>query len=185
MLPSWDWETGSVRLGVGEREAAAMSKQIELRSLALPRLNVRRTGEDDERNHYGTGHVAFDYLELSHGQMEMILSLLVLSFEEAEGCSYVWTKNRNHLQAPEGKIPWFYYPPRSRNPKRFGTFADLIGLVSAIYQCIVTVLNYDFARRAANSPIEFPLLPIICACGLLCSIIVQTVEKRASDGKDS
>ncbi|GKV32180.1 hypothetical protein SLEP1_g40802 [Rubroshorea leprosula] len=63
MLSPWDWETGSVRLGVGEREAAAMSKQIELRSLALPRLNVRRTGEDDERNHYGSGHVAIYYLE--------------------------------------------------------------------------------------------------------------------------
>ncbi|GKV32184.1 hypothetical protein SLEP1_g40806 [Rubroshorea leprosula] len=112
----------------------------------------------------------------------MTLSLLAFALCVSE-LLYNGLKDDITFRRPPGKIPWFYYPPRSENSERFGTFADLIGLVSAISQCIVTAINYDSARRAANSPIKFSLLPIIFAFGLLCSKIVETAEKRASGRK--
>ncbi|GKV32035.1 hypothetical protein SLEP1_g40671 [Rubroshorea leprosula] len=115
--------------------------------------------------------------------MAMAFSLLALVLCVI-GLLYKGVKEGITFKCRKGTIPWFYYPSRSQNHKRFGTFADLIGLVSAISQSIVTAVNYDFARRAANGPIKFSLLPIIFALALLCSRILETVEKKASESSD-
>ncbi|GKV32110.1 hypothetical protein SLEP1_g40739 [Rubroshorea leprosula] len=78
---------------------------------------------------------AFDQLSLSqkplYALVAMTLFLLAFALCVIE-LLYNGLKKGITFKRPEDKIPWFYYPPRSRNPKRFGTFADLIGLVSAI-----------------------------------------------------
>ncbi|GKV32172.1 hypothetical protein SLEP1_g40795 [Rubroshorea leprosula] len=131
----------------------------------------------------------FDQLSSPHKPLyalvAMALSLLALVLCVIQ-LLYKGVKEGVTFECLGGKIPWFYsHPSGAQNPKRFGTFADLMGLLSAISQCIVTAINYDFARRAANSPIKFSLLPIIFALCLLFSRILETVEKKASEGQDA
>ena len=45
-----------------------------------------------------------------------------------------------------GRIPWFYYPPPPSN-RPFGTFTEIIGLVCAMAQCIVSAINYSFCLQ--------------------------------------
>ncbi|GKV32171.1 hypothetical protein SLEP1_g40794 [Rubroshorea leprosula] len=127
----------------------------------------------------------FDQLSSPHkplyALMVMALSLVALVLCVIS-LLYKGVNERITFKWPRGRIPWLYY--RSQDHKRFGAFADIIGLVCAISQCIVTAINYDFARRAAGSSIKFSLLPTIFALGLLCSRILETVEKKASERQD-
>ncbi|XP_057989725.1 putative serine/threonine-protein kinase-like protein CCR3 [Hevea brasiliensis] len=74
-------------------------------------------------------------------------------------------------------IPWFYYP--YPNPKPFGTFPDIIGLVCAVFQCIFAAISYAFLCQHADTPIKVSVLPIIFAFGLLSSRLSgNNTEKR-------
>ncbi|ESQ50382.1 hypothetical protein EUTSA_v10002051mg [Eutrema salsugineum] len=65
-------------------------------------------------------------------------------------------------------IPWFHYPTQRSN--RFGSFPDMVGLVCALSQTILTAVNYSFITQRDDSPIKFSVWPIMFALGLLCNV---------------
>ncbi|KAJ4717226.1 putative Serine/threonine-protein kinase PBS1 [Melia azedarach] len=76
------------------------------------------------------------------------------------------------------RLPWLYHP--SQTPKPFGNFKDLIGLVCAICQCIVTTISFGFLPQKGNNPIKICVLPIIYAIGLLWSKFMEKPQKRTT-----
>ncbi|CAH8358457.1 unnamed protein product [Eruca vesicaria subsp. sativa] len=48
-------------------------------------------------------------------------------------------------------VPWFHYPTERSN--RFGSFPDIVGLICALCQTILTAVNYSFITRNDDSPI--------------------------------
>ncbi|CAN7078995.1 unnamed protein product [Brassica oleracea var. botrytis] len=71
-------------------------------------------------------------------------------------------------------VPWFHYPTQRSN--RFGSFPDIVGLVCALCQTILTAVNYSSITHNDDSPIKFSVWPIMFALGLLCTLLI----KRAS-----
>lgn len=71
-------------------------------------------------------------------------------------------------------VPWFHYPTQRSN--RFGSFPDIVGLICALCQTILTAVNYSFITHNDDSPIKFSVWPIMFALGLLCTLFI----KRAS-----
>ncbi|XWS59464.1 hypothetical protein CRYUN_Cryun08bG0124200 [Craigia yunnanensis] len=67
----------------------------------------------------------------------------------------------------ESKLPWFYYSSPSH--KRFGTFPEMIGLVCAMLQTIISAVAYTFYLQHADYPLKVSFWPFVFALGLFCS----------------
>ncbi|KAK0592393.1 hypothetical protein LWI29_018381 [Acer saccharum] len=80
-------------------------------------------------------------------------------------------------------FPWYYYLDQRRKP--FGTFKDIIGLVCALCQFVLTIVSYCYIRKYANNPIKISIFPIIFAFGILCSQILknQEIEKPSRENE--
>ncbi|CAH2059189.1 unnamed protein product [Thlaspi arvense] len=68
-------------------------------------------------------------------------------------------------------MPWFHYPTQRSN--RFGSFPDMVGLVCALCQTIITAVNYSFIKHSHDSPIKFSVWPIMFALGLVCTLFIK------------
>ncbi|XP_021636498.1 uncharacterized protein LOC110632542 isoform X2 [Hevea brasiliensis] len=66
-----------------------------------------------------------------------------------------------------GHITWFYSPFPSYKP--LGTFADIVGLVCGIFQCVFAAIAYAFLSHKAEGPIKISVWPLIFASGVLWS----------------
>ncbi|XP_006298136.2 toll/interleukin-1 receptor-like protein [Capsella rubella] len=69
-------------------------------------------------------------------------------------------------------IPWFYYQTQ-RSDSRFGSFPEMLGLVCALSQTIITAVNYSFITRRDDTPIKFSVWPVMFALGLLCTLFMK------------
>lgn len=87
-------------------------------------------------------------------------------------------RRENVIWKWRGALPWLYYP--SPSDKLFGNFNDIVGLVCALCQCILSAITYGFIRRHADNPIKVSVWPIIFAFGLLCSNLFKKPENRSS-----
>ncbi|KDO63999.1 hypothetical protein CISIN_1g038928mg [Citrus sinensis] len=106
--------------------------------------------------------VVFDQLFLSINRFDLVL----------------FTRVKGKMLHGSGALPWLYYP--SPSDKLFGNFNDIVGLVCALCQCILSAITYGFVRRHADNPIKVSVWPIIFAFGLLCSNLFKKPENRSS-----
>ncbi|GKV50811.1 hypothetical protein SLEP1_g57502 [Rubroshorea leprosula] len=76
-------------------------------------------------------------------------------------------------------IPLLY---SSSTNKSFFRGADIVGLPSALFTFIITVVNFDLLVRHANTQIQITLWPIVAATFLLCSKFwADRTNKDAAD----
>ncbi|XVE48579.1 hypothetical protein DITRI_Ditri01bG0012700 [Diplodiscus trichospermus] len=95
---------------------------------------------------------------------------------------YKGRKEKITWSRSNGRIPWFYYPPPAIN-RPFGTFAEIIGLVCAIAQCIVSTINYSLSRRH-HAAVQVPVMPTIFSFGVLCSRLMARSQMRSWGKQD-
>ncbi|KAG8650214.1 hypothetical protein MANES_07G014101v8 [Manihot esculenta] len=62
-------------------------------------------------------------------------------------------------------IPWFYSQGPSFKP--LGTFADVVGLICSIFQCVSAAVAYEFLSHKSDNPIKISVWPLIFAFGVL------------------
>lgn len=118
---------------------------------------------------YRASSAAFDQLSSSNKPRYALIAMLMSSVA-AITCiielAYKAGKERV-IWRRESKLPWFYHS--SPNHKRFGTFPEMIGLVCAILQTVLSAIAYIFYRQHANYPLNISLWPLVFAMGLFCS----------------
>ncbi|KAJ4717250.1 Serine/threonine-protein kinase PBS1 [Melia azedarach] len=114
----------------------------------------------------------FDQLSSTHKPRYALVSML-LSFAALLICSteLVYKVRKERVTWKWSRLPWLYHP--SQTPKPFGNFKDLIGLVCAICQCIVTTISFGFLPQQGKNPIKICVLPIIYVIGLLWSKFME------------
>ena len=83
-----------------------------------------------------------------------------------------------------GRIPWFYYPPPPRY-RPFGTLVEIIGLVCAMAQSIISAINYSFCLRDHAAPIKICVWPTIFSFGLLCSRFMGEPNEEGGESRTS
>ncbi|XP_022762217.1 uncharacterized protein LOC111308167 [Durio zibethinus] len=81
-----------------------------------------------------------------------------------------------------GRMPWFYHPPPPSN-RPFGTLIEIIGLVCAVAQCIISTINYSFCLRDHASPIKISVWPMIFSLGLLCSRLMGKPNEEGGESR--
>ncbi|KAJ4717412.1 putative Serine/threonine-protein kinase PBS1 [Melia azedarach] len=118
----------------------------------------------------------FDQLSSVHKPQYALLSML-MSFAAIFLCivEFVYKARQEKVTWKWSRLPWLYYPSQTHKP--FGNFKDIIGLVCALCQCIVTGISFDFAVRHADNPFKISVWPIVFAFGLLCSKFLEKPER--------
>ncbi|KAF2319136.1 hypothetical protein GH714_013515 [Hevea brasiliensis] len=124
---------------------------------------------------------AFDQLSSVHKPQYALLSMLISFTVLIISIIDLIHKGRKERVTwmRSGLIPWFYYP--YPNPKPFGTFPDIIGLVCAVFQFIFASISYAFLSRRADNPIKVSVWPIIFAFGLLSSRLSGNATQRKAN----
>ncbi|XP_022767045.1 uncharacterized protein LOC111311697 [Durio zibethinus] len=112
---------------------------------------------------------AFDQLS-SVNKPQYALIAMLMSFVAAMTCiielAYKAGKERVAWRW-ESNLPWFYYS--SPGHRRFGTFPEMIGLVCAMLQTILSAVTYSFYLQQADYPLKISFWPVVFALGLFCS----------------
>ncbi|KAH1039808.1 hypothetical protein J1N35_041551 [Gossypium stocksii] len=67
----------------------------------------------------------------------------------------------------EGKLPWVYHSSPSH--RRFRTFPEMIGLVCALLQSILSAVAFTFYNQHVDYPLKVSFWPVVFALGLFCS----------------
>ncbi|KAF2319141.1 hypothetical protein GH714_013537 [Hevea brasiliensis] len=121
---------------------------------------------------------AFDQLSSVHKPQYALLSMLISFTVLIISIIDLIHKGRKERVTwmRSGLIPWFCYP--YPNPKPFGTFPDIIGLVCAVFQFIFASISYAFLSQRADNPIKVSVWPIIFAFGLLSSRLSGNATKE-------
>ncbi|KAK9010418.1 hypothetical protein V6N11_036928 [Hibiscus sabdariffa] len=121
---------------------------------------------------------AFDQLSSVNKHRYAFIAML-MSFAAAVTCiielTYKAGKERV-IWKWEGKLPWFYHS--SPNQRRFGTFPEMVGLVCAILQTILSAIAYAFYLQHTNYPINISYWPLVFALGLFCSKFIQEPKPK-------
>ncbi|OMO66306.1 putative E3 ubiquitin ligase PUB14 [Corchorus olitorius] len=97
----------------------------------------------------------------------LIISIVELIWKlgKSTGGSYKWKWGRRI-------IPWFYC--RQTHKPSGGTHPwEFIGFACAVFQCIITIINYSFISRHLDGPIKISVWPFIFALGQVCSRCFQ------------
>ncbi|GKV24405.1 hypothetical protein SLEP1_g34020 [Rubroshorea leprosula] len=81
---------------------------------------------------------------------------------------YRWKRETVTRRMWRGKQPSLSFPSPT-NSKPFISLADIVGLLSTVFQSIVTTVNYALLVRHTNTQIQISGWPIILAFVLLCS----------------
>ncbi|KAJ9160327.1 hypothetical protein P3X46_025738 [Hevea brasiliensis] len=121
---------------------------------------------------------AFDQLSSVHKPQYALLSMLISFTVLIISIIDLVQKGRKERVTwmIRGLIPWFYYP--YPNPKPFGTFPDIIGLVCAVFQFFFAAISYGFLSQDADNPIKVSVWPVFFAFGLLCSRFSGNTTQR-------
>ncbi|XP_039044430.1 clathrin heavy chain 1-like [Hibiscus syriacus] len=79
------------------------------------------------------------------------------------------------------QLPWFYCSTATpTSHRRFGSFAEIFGLVCATLQSISALVAYAFYSRHSDNPIKVSYLPIIFAIGLLFSQYLKDRSRKVN-----
>lgn len=101
----------------------------------------------------------------------VLTSVIDLAVMGRRGVEWMWRDN----------IPWFYSP--NQNYKPLGSFADIVGLVCGIFQCVFATMSYAFLSQHADNPMKISIWPLIFAFGVLYSRFPRTNQRNISDLK--
>ncbi|KAF2319140.1 hypothetical protein GH714_013525 [Hevea brasiliensis] len=105
-----------------------------------------------------------------------ILELPSAAFDQLSSVHKPRGRKKRVTWTIRGLIPWFYYP--YPNPKPFGTFPDIIGLVCAVFQFIFAAISYAFLSQHSDNPIKVSVWPVFFAFGLLSSRLSGNTTQR-------
>ncbi|KAJ9160331.1 hypothetical protein P3X46_025742 [Hevea brasiliensis] len=121
---------------------------------------------------------AFDQLSSAHKPQYALLSMLISFTVLIISIIDLIHKGRKERVTwmIRGLTPWFYYP--YPNPKPFGTFPDIIGLVCAVFQFIFAAISYAFLSQHFDNPIKVSVWPVFFAFGLLSSRLSGNTAQR-------
>ncbi|XVF00713.1 hypothetical protein REPUB_Repub04eG0025200 [Reevesia pubescens] len=124
----------------------------------------------------------FDQLSSKHKPKYALVAML-MAFVGLLGCiaelafkgvkeSVSWRWDR--------EIPWFYSSTTPSSYRRFGTFAEIFGLVCAILQSILSMIAYVFYSHHADNPIKGSFVSVVFAFGLLSSQFLKDQSRKVA-----
>ncbi|KAJ0042743.1 hypothetical protein Pint_17474 [Pistacia integerrima] len=125
----------------------------------------------------------FDQLSSNH-KNQYLLAAMLMSLATLLICItelvYQALKARVAWKWRQKIIPWFYYSSPGNRHRPFGSVTDIIGLLSAIFQCIFTTITYVLYRQGSKCPVQISIMPLVFAFCVLCSKFQKNSEESSA-----